>query len=67
MARMATAADTGSLHVDDLVSQQLRAACTDIAAIRRQLATALGSQTPDAAARLRARFHGAATEPEDWQ
>jgi len=64
LGRMAEAADTGSLHVDELVTARLHSACDDIRQMRLALLTALGggaSQQSD----LVARFHRAGSQMGD--
>lgn len=64
LSRMATAAETGSLHVDDLVAGQLSQACDDIRAMHLILLQALNAKLPEKPQRLTAIFHRTAVDPE---
>jgi hypothetical protein len=66
MRDLASAADSGSLYVDDLVVRRLNDACDDIRAMHLHLMRALGMKAPRTPVRetMRARFARAATDHE---
>lgn len=65
LALMAEAADSGSLHVDDLLAARLHDACRDVRGMHLLLMTALGKKQPDSPSheeRLTVEFIRAATD-----
>ena len=67
LGRLAAAADSGSLHVDDLTIQHLRDAFNEVRGMHQHLMRALGKKVPNAGARperLRVTFARAAVDAE---
>jgi chloramphenicol 3-O-phosphotransferase len=68
--RLTAAADSGSLHIDDLTIRRLHDACDDLRGMHLLLMEALGKKLPNAEAhaeRLSVQFIRAAINPESFQ
>lgn len=67
LREMARAAETGSLHVDDLTASYLRDACNDVRNMHLRLLVALGMKVPEASFRPETLRAGFARASADWR